>query len=111
MLAIPFWTRRKVDALINSLAQEIADACLRAVRTRVEGRCSGMSPSEVRGYVRARAAGPIRSRASERLKSIRDMSCHDSGVVMERATDRVVLLLAGEIASMNRATVMYRRAA
>jgi hypothetical protein len=88
--------RRTKEALLRSLAQEIANACRQEVRLFVADRCSEMSVNEMRGYARARAAEPVRHRALQRARDLVGLSPRDTKAVLQMATDHVVGLVVGE---------------
>lgn len=107
----PSWLQRQPSkARLESLAQEIAAASRQAARLRAEGRCGNMSVSEMRGYVRARAAEPVRRTAAQRMQ---DLSLRQPArtAVIRMATERVVHLVVRDLPGVEAATVSYRRAA
>jgi hypothetical protein len=111
MLRFRFLHRRKIEASFDTLAQEIATASRHRVRGRVEDQCQGMSVYELRGYVRARAGEPIRSRTAQHLHAIAGLSSHDEKIVIQRATERVVQLVVRDLAGMDLAAAPRRKAA
>ena len=96
MFSIPLLKKRKTQAQLSSLAQEIANASRQAVRLLVADRCVRMSQNEMRGYVRARAGGPVRERAIQRSRELARLSPREVKTVMQMATDRVVHLVVHE---------------
>ena len=102
---------RKKGELLRSLAHEIANASRQEVRLFVSEYGTGMSVNEMRGYARARAAGPIRNRASQRARNLAGLSSRELQAVLQMATDYVVDLVVGEGARVDVAWDTYRRAA
>ena len=109
---LPSWlTRQPSQARLDSLAQEIAAASRQAVRLRTEGRCGAMSVSEMRGYVRARAAEPVRRAAAQRNQGLPVLPQSAWTTVVRGATERVVQLVVRELVDVQAAHASYRRAA
>jgi hypothetical protein len=111
MFSIPLLNKRKIQAQLSSLAQEIATASRQAVRLFVADRCIGMSQNELRGYVRARAAGPVRERAMQRSRDFAGLSPREVKAVTQLATDRVVHLVVNEPSCVEIPLQTYRKAA
>lgn len=99
MFPFPLLQSRSRKSQLESFAQEICNACRHSVRLRVEDRCGGMSLNEMRGYVRARAAGPVRSRASQRTRVLGEIAPRELKTVVQQATDLVVSLVLRDAAS------------
>jgi hypothetical protein len=81
--------RRLADALVRL----VAERSLPQVTSLVAGRTDGMSLSETRGYIRARAGREVRRQTRWVLE--RDATADPAweGAVVVRATERVVALL------------------
>ena len=93
----PFFRPAQRAQQIEDLALEVAERCEDAVRARLGPQVASMNVSEARGYVRARAGGAVRRETGVMLSSRKDLSTSLRPVLVRRATDQVVLLVAGNL--------------
>jgi hypothetical protein len=70
-----------------------------------------MSVHELRGYVRARAAGPVRSQAVKQMQGLAGMTPAACKAVLREATERVVHLVVREYVAAPAVAGINRRAA
>lgn len=111
MHLIPFLHSRRTQAFLDALASEVAAAARHRVRCRVEDRSVGMSLNVLRGYVRARAARPVRQQADARLHGIAGLSLAARACVIRKATERAVHLVVRDLAGLELAAAPSRKAA
>ena len=67
MALFPFFGRRRTEAVLAELAAHISAGALEAVWRRVYSRLSTLSPTEARGYIRARARLVIHRQVTQTL--------------------------------------------
>ena len=95
---------------LEELAAEVAERAVREVERRLSGVVHSMAPSEARGYVRARAAKPVRQQMQFVLSSVPTLTPEQSQEILARATERTVTLLVSDFAKTSR-DVKQRKAA
>ena len=95
---------------LEELAEQISSRAIAEVERRMSTVIHTMSQAEVRGYVRARAAKPVRQQMQFVLANVPAISPEQRQEVLARATDRTVAHVVGELAGQRR-EVKVRRAA
>lgn len=100
MQAVSFLRRRRTQALVESLADEIATAARHGVRCRIEDRFRGMSLNVLRGYVRARAAQPVGDQVRARRRALDSLSPVARASVIREATERAMHLVVRDLAGL-----------
>jgi len=83
----------------EALGRQIALECLEEVRQRVAGRTGGMAMSEIRGYLRARAARTVRRQVNLAILQHPQACQAWAEAVTCRATERIVPLLMTELST------------
>ena len=111
MHAASFLRHRRTQALVESLAGEIATAARHRVRCRVEDRSRGMSLNVLRGYVRARAALPVHEQVRARHRSLAELSSPAQQKLVRQATERAVHLVVRDLAGLEISHPAHRKAA
>jgi hypothetical protein len=74
----------------EELASQIAERAVAQVERRLNGVVHSMSQAEALGYVRARAAKPVRQQMQIVLASVPALSSEQVQEILVRATDRTV---------------------
>ena len=80
---------------MDALVREISDRSVAAARSRLKTSTATMSVAELRGYLRARAAQPVRMRARQVMANRRAHSAPMDELI-DRALERTVHLLVRE---------------
>lgn len=86
-------------AVLDRLAEELAEQALPAVLLRSRSRAAKMRSSEARGYVRARAALVVRERVDAELQHRPAAQAKYRLDLIERATEAVISLALGELST------------
>jgi hypothetical protein len=84
----------------EELATQIAERALAEVKRRLNSVVYSMSHAEARGYVRARAAKPIRQQMSAMLSSVPSLTPEQSQEILVRATERTVTQVVSDFAQV-----------
>jgi hypothetical protein len=82
----------------EELATQIAERAVAEVKRRLNNVVYSMSHAEARGYVRARAAKPIRQQMSTMLSSVPALTPEQSQEILVRATERTVTQVVSDFA-------------
>jgi hypothetical protein len=82
----------------EELATQIAERAVAEVKRRLNNVVYSMSQAEARGYVRARAAKPIRQHMSAVLSSVPALSPEQTQEILARATERTVTKVVSDFA-------------
>lgn len=90
-------TTRKSMLRTASLARQIARRSQGDVFGRVHDLIFGMSPHEMRGYIRARAARVIRRELSSSTVAVGQLSDANRQLLFRITTECVVQLVMGEV--------------
>ena len=93
----PFFRPAQRAQQIEDLALEVAERCEDAVRARLGPQVASMNVSEARGYVRARGGSAVRRETDVMLSQRTELPRNVGGALVRRATDQVVLLVAGNL--------------
>jgi len=75
---------------IDAIAKQVAEVSLAEVCTQISGKVEGMSISEARGYIRARAAKTVRQNAETVVTSLAAMDETSFQLVVRAATERII---------------------
>ena len=87
---------------LEELAAQVAERAVTEVERRLSGVVHSMAPAEARGYVRARAAKPVRQQMQFVLSSVPALTLEQSREILARATERTVTLLVSDFAKTSR---------
>ena len=82
--------------LVTQVAGEVARQCRASLSQRVVPRTAGMSIAEIRGYVRAHAAGCVRNEV-ERTGHRRCLRSAVEKRVVDAAVDQLVVMVARDV--------------
>jgi hypothetical protein len=95
---------------LEELASQIAERAMAEVERRLSNSIHAMSSAEARGYVRARAARPVRQQMQFVLAGVPALTPEQTQEVLARATDRTVMLVVSEMVKSSRGSRMRRAA-
>ena len=96
------FTGRKVR--VEELAARIAERAVSEVERRLSGVIHSMSHAEALGYVRARAAKPVRQQLQLVLSSVPALTPEQAHEIYARATERTVTLVVSDLAKESQST-------
>lgn len=97
---------------LDQLALVIAQRCQPTVWRRVAAPSLAMTPSELRGYIRARAVGVVQDHVRLSISENRSQARLDRAALVEQALEQVVRLAIRQWLSARTATLEpLRRAA
>ena len=102
--------KRRERRSVTALAQTVAEMSAAAIMRLVAETARGMSPCEARGYIRARAAGEIRSHATAVLAELPD-AVGLEGRVARQAADRATTLVLRQLLAAGRRPGMLSESA
>lgn len=95
---------------LEELATQIADRAVSEVERRMSTVIHTMSQAEVRGYIRARAAKPVRQQMQFVLSNIPALTPEQEREVLTRATECTVIRVVSEFLRTPRMTKQRRAA-
>jgi hypothetical protein len=109
LLDFLFPSRRRAE--MDALVDQIAGACVEAVCRRVELQAAGMTPSEARGYIRARSTPVVHQKTvfalAHRSRQLAAQREHLQDLAREEVTRRVLT----RVRQPRQLAAQYRRAA
>ena len=108
---LDYFLRRRINTELVEAAQAIAVRHRIAVWERVEDTVPQMSPSEARGYIRARAATIVHSEADKVIAGHDLLTDAQLPLLVAAATDAVIADILVEINRRRTASAAVARAA
>ena len=106
----PLFGRRRTEAVLAELAAHISAGALEAVWRRVYTRLSSLSPTEARGYIRARARLVISRQVTQTLSQQPQLQAWH-GRLVEMANDATIDTVLNQWRKIQPHSTLGRRAA